>query len=186
MSKNILLFATLVLIGLNFTACDKDDPEIPNEEELITTLNMSLTSSTGDVIILSFEDLDGDGGSDPIISVDGSLSANETYSGELQLLSDDGTNVESITEEIQEEDEDHQFFFQSIGAELNFQYADQDGNGNPIGLLSTITTGAPDSGSLTIILRHLPNKTAEGVSDNDITNAGGSTDIQVTFPIDVQ
>jgi hypothetical protein len=32
-------------------------------------------------------------------------------------------------------------------------------------------------------LRHLPNKSAAGVAAGDITNAGGATDAQVTYPI---
>ncbi|HBK71516.1 MAG TPA: type 1 periplasmic binding fold superfamily protein, partial [Flavobacteriaceae bacterium] len=36
------------------------------------------------------------------------------------------------------------------------------------------------------ILRHEPNKSASGVSDGDITNAGGETDIEVIFNITVQ
>jgi hypothetical protein len=35
-------------------------------------------------------------------------------------------------------------------------------------------------------LRHLLNKNAAGVSTGDITNAGGSTDAEVTFPIVVE
>ena len=50
----------------------------------------------------------------------------------------------------------------------------------------TLTTGDAASGNITIILRHEPVKDAEGVSDGDITNAGGETDISVTFPVVVQ
>ena len=59
-------------------------------------------------------------------------------------------------------------------------------NGHPIGLQIKMTTGMATTGMLTIILRHEPNKDATGVSDGDITNAGGETDIEITFDIDVQ
>ena len=36
------------------------------------------------------------------------------------------------------------------------------------------------------LLRHKPNKSGNGVQSGDITNAGGETDIVVTFELDVQ
>ena len=185
-TNNIIPVVLLLAMTFAFTACDKDDPIIPNEEELITTVSYSLTPSDGgDVIVMSFVDLDGDGGNDPVIS-GGILGANQTYEGSLQLLNEAETPSENITEEIEEEDEDHQFFFQSSLDGLSVSYADQDSEGNPVGLNSTLTTGESGSGMLTIILRHKPVKSASGVSDGDITNAQGDTDIQVTFPVDVQ
>jgi hypothetical protein len=41
-------------------------------------------------------------------------------------------------------------------------------------------------GSLTIILRHEPDKSAPGVSEGDIANAGGETDIQLNFELIIQ
>lgn len=186
MPKNYLLAVSLLVITLIFTACKKDDPVIPNEEELITTLNYTLTpTGGGTATILSFQDLDGDGGTAPTIT-GGTLTANQIYTGILVLLNEAASPVESITEEIVAEDEEHQFFFQSNISNLVIEYNDRDSDGNPVGLSSTLTTGAAASGSITIILRHEPNKSASGVSSGDITNAGGETDIEVTFPIDVQ
>ena len=185
-NKSLLLLTLVLTISLTFSACDKDDPEVPNEEELITTLSYSLTPTGGGTAIsLSFQDLDGDGGNAPTI-VGGTLTANQTYTGAIALLNESESPAEDITAEIQEEDEDHQFFFQSSISGLTVGYNDQDADGNPIGLSSTLTTGATGSGTLTITLRHEPSKSASGVSDGDIANAGGETDIEVTFPIDVQ
>ena len=61
-----------------------------------------------------------------------------------------------------------------------------DTQGNPIGLQIILSTGVASSGSLTVTLRHEPNKSAEGVSDGDITNAGGETDITTTFNVSIQ
>ena len=95
--------------------------------------------------------------------------------------------AEDISEEIEEEALEHQFFFQSSIQDLIIAYADVDALGtNPIGLQSTLTTGGVGSGSITITLKHEPLKDAPGVSDGDISEAGGETDIAVTFPIDVQ
>ncbi len=186
MTKKILFIALVFTTSLFFTACEKDEPEIPDEPELITTLRYNLTPTGGGTsITLSFQDLDGDGGDTPVIT-GGNLATNQTYTGTLELLNESETPEENITEEIEEGDEEHQFFFQSDVSNLTIAYSDQDANGNPIGLTSTLTTGAAESGTITIILRHEPNKSASGVSDGDITNAGGETDIEVTFPVDVQ
>ena len=56
-----------------------------------------------------------------------------------------------------------------------------------MGLEFTLTTAATAmTGNLTITLRHEPSKNAVGVSDGDITNAGGETDVQAVFPIVIQ
>jgi len=176
----------LLALGLFIVSCGKDDPEVPNEEEVITTLRYTLSpSGGGSDVVLSFVDLDGDGGDDPVIT-GGTLSANATYTGSLTLLNETETPAGDITEEIEEEDEEHQFFFQSNIAGLSIAYGDSDADGNPIGLSSSLTTGASGSGTVTVTLRHEPDKSASGVSDGDISNAGGETDIEVSFPIEVQ
>jgi len=186
MIKGTKYFAFLIIATLLFSACDKDDPEEVLEEELITTLNYTLTPSNGGTAItLSFEDLDGDGGNDPKIT-GGTLAANQSYVGTMELLNASESPAENVTLEIDEEDEEHQFFFQSNVANLSVAYNDKDANGNPVGLSSILTTGDAASGSITITLRHEPAKSASGVSNGDITNAGGETDIEVIFPINVQ
>ncbi|MGB0425105.1 MAG: type 1 periplasmic binding fold superfamily protein, partial [Flavobacteriales bacterium] len=85
-----------------------------------------------------------------------------------------------------EEDEEHQFFFSSDLTGATTSYSDMDSNGNPVGLSSVLQTNDAETGTLTITLRHEPNKEGTGVSDGDITNAGGETDIEVTFNVDIQ
>ncbi|WP_100615611.1 type 1 periplasmic binding fold superfamily protein [Confluentibacter citreus] len=180
---SILFLATLV-----FTACSNDDDPLPvNEEEVITTLTATLVPvGGGTAVTLQTRDLDGDGPNPPVITVSGPLAAGTTYNGSLALLNETVTPAESINEEIAEEDEEHQFFFQATNNIATFDYVDFDGNDNPVGLEFTLTTTTTGAGSITIILRHEPNKTATGVSDGDITNAGGETDITATFQVTVQ
>jgi len=62
-----------------------------------------------------------------------------------------------------------------------------DADGNPIGLDFIVTTDATTgTEAFTITLRHEPSKDAAGVSAGDITNAGGETDVEVTFNVTVQ
>ena len=171
---------------LFITSCKKDDPIIENEEELITTLIYTLTPEAGgDPVVLSFQDLDGDGAMPPTIT-GGTLVANTSYNGSLQLLNESVNPAEDITVEVQEEAEEHQFFFENTISGLSIAYTDEDENGHPIGLSSKITTTGPGSGTITVTLRHEPIKTAAEVSTGDITNAGGETDIEVTFNVVVQ
>lgn len=141
----------------------------------------------GNTITLQSRDLDGDGPNAPVITVSGPFSVNKTYNGSLVLLNETESPAENINEEIEEEDDEHQFFFQLSNNIATVTYADADGNGNPVGLKFNLTTSTTlGSSNLTITLRHEPNKLAAGVSSGSITNAGGETDIQVVFPISVQ
>lgn len=185
MKTNIHILAILLAFVL-ISSCKKEDPIIPNEEEVITTLKYTLTPvGGGTAVTMTFQDLDGDGGNAPTIT-GGILVANTTYNGSLELLNETKTPADDITAEIQAEGDEHQFFFSSTVAGLGLAYNDQDGNGNPIGLKSTVTTTTAGYGQVKITLRHEPNKTAAGVASGDITNAGGETDIEVTFDVDVQ
>lgn len=185
LSTLLLLFATIAFLA----SCKKDNNDKPadpkaEEEEVITTLNMKLTSGN-ETPIFSFKDLDGDGGNAPVITVD-SLSANTTYDFSIELLNESESPAENITEEIQEEDEEHQFFFSSNLTSVTTTYGDKDDDGNPIGLTGQLKTGDAGSGTFTVTLRHEPNKSAANVSSGDITNAGGETDIEVTFDLNIQ
>ena len=184
--KFLPFFAATIALIMTFSACSEDDtpPPPPNEEEVITTLNVFLTDDNGNTVTFSFEDLDGEGGNAPTIT-GGDLSIGTTYSGTITLLNETETPAEDVTLEIQEEDDEHQFFFSSDAA--TFAYTDQDGDGNPLGLTFTMTTSSDvnDGAAMTVVLRHEPDKFGTDVSSGDITNAGGETDIEVTFPFTI-
>ena len=186
-TKSLLLTSVFIsLLAVMSCSDDPEDPIIENEEEVITTLTYTLTPSEGgSAVVLSYQDLDGDGANEPTIT-NGTLSAETTYSGSLTLLNETESPAESITEEIEEEDADHQFFFVTTVSGQSVTYADTDDDGNPVGLASTLTTGSAGSGNLTVTLKHEPDKSASGVSDGVITNAGGETDISVTWTITVE
>ncbi|CAM1370852.1 type 1 periplasmic binding fold superfamily protein [Tenacibaculum xiamenense] len=187
--KHIKLLAFLFIATLTFTACSDDEtlPEEEHEEEVITNMDIVLTPQSGSVVYLSSEDLDGEGGVDPTIT-GGTFAANTTYTGVITLTNKAEDPHHDITEEIEEHADEHQFFYSaSAGLSSTFAYAGaNDSNGNPVGLSFTVTTGDAGTGTYTVTLRHEPNKTAAGVKDGDITNAGGSTDIEIVFPITIQ
>ncbi len=183
---NKMKFLPLVLFtGLVFTACSNDDdvPAPVLEEELITTMTVSLTpTGGGTTIILKTVDLDGDGPNPPVITVSSNLTANTTYNGSIELLNETISPADNITEEIEEADDEHQFFY-TVGGGLNATtaYSNFDGNGNPLGTEFTLTTVEPSSGTLTFTLRHEPKKPNTGLND-----AGGETDIEATFNVSIQ
>lgn len=180
------LMVSMLLMSMSFLSIscsnDDNDPEAVDEEEVITTMNVTLTASTGGAISLESQDLDGDGPDAPVITVSGALQANSTYTGSISLLNETETPADNISAEVAEEDEEHQFFFTVSGALTEVAYADEDANGNPVGLSFTLTTGDAGSGTLQITLRHEPKKPNDGT----LSDAGGATDISQTFTVDVE
>ena len=184
------LYFFLAISVISFSACNDDDAGPENDEEVITTLIYTLTPDDGtDPVVYSFQDVDGDGGNMPIVvGFMNRLKTGVTYTGTIELLNESETPVEDITAEIREEDEEHQFFFSFDGGapNISLDYADQDANGDPVGLATTLTAIGASSGALMITLRHQPNKGAAGVAQGDIANAGGETDIEVNFFVTVE
>lgn len=180
---NRVIAASFMCLAL--VACDNDDDvsEPVNEEELITTVRVELTPMGGGTpIVLQSQDLDDDGPNAPVETVSGSLNANTTYTGTVQVLNESETPSENITLEVIEESDEHQFFFTAAGG-LNVStiYGDFDGDGNPLGTMITVATGDASTGSYTVTLRHEPTKPNTGLAD-----AGGETDIASTFQVTIQ
>lgn len=186
MKKLILSFG--LILGLLFAVgCDNDDdtPDPVNESEVITTVNVTLTpQGGGTAVTLSFVDPDGEGSGQPTITVSGPLAASTTYSGAIEFLDEtDPLDVEDITEEVEEEDDEHEvFYLPSAGLNLTFSNLNLDEDGNPLGTTFTATTGAASAGSLTVALIHEGNKPNDGT----LADAGGETDVEVTFNLAIQ
>ena len=186
LKHGLLGLAALMLI---LNSCKKDDDENPtpttpvNEEEVITSLYLALVPmGGGDTAIFSFVDLDGDGGNAPVITPD-TLVGGTQYTASILLLNESETPADTISNEVADEAEEHQFFFSTTGGSLSWDsYSDTDADGNPIGLVSQWSTHAAGSGELQVVLRHEPDKFGANVSAGDITNAGGETDIEVMIP----
>ena len=166
------------------------------EEEEINQVVLTFTPSAGgDAITATWFDADGEGVGAPTID-DINLATDTQYDLTITLANTLGMEVEDITEEIMEEDDEHQFFFgfaediflNPVGdgnidsREDPLVYNDQDDNGNPVGLSTTWMTGEVTStpGDFRVVLKHQPDvKTAT----SDATDGG--TDIDITFSLNI-
>ena len=193
--KNLKISSLLLLALITFSSCSDDEgtPEIINEEEVITTVTVTLVPQTGSTVTLTSRDLDGDGPDAPVRTVSGNLQAGMQYSGSIVLQNETVSPAEVINEEIEEEADEHQFFYQVTGGlDATAVYADEEndyltnGSTNPVGLSFTMQAGAASTGQFTVTLRHEPNKDAEGVSEGNLTNAGGETDVAQTFDLTIE
>lgn len=183
--KTVKFLSTTIFATALIFSCSSDDESTPEpvlEEEVITTMTITLEADGQADVILQTQDLDGDGPDLPVVTVSGNLSSNTNYSGSITLLNETEDPAENMTLEIEEEDLAHQFFY-SVGSGLDAQtdYNDADSEGNPLGLDFVLSTYSASSGSITFTLRHEPNKPNMGLED-----AGGETDIEATFNVSIQ
>lgn len=197
--KQFSLLAFLFLSVFMFNACGDDDEAVPEEEEeveLITQAILTFTDAAGNEVIATAEDPDGEGVADLAVDGDINLTANTAYTLSVALWNGLEEPAESISEEVAEEDDEHQFFFAfSNDAFVNpagngnidtasdpINYGDADDNGNPLGLTTSWVTGdALSGGSFTIRLQHQPDIKTATTGAND-----GDTDIDLTFVMNIQ
>ncbi|MBW8241544.1 type 1 periplasmic binding fold superfamily protein [Muricauda oceani] len=183
--KTIKILSLLTVAATTFMACSSDDdaPEPVNEEETITTMTVSLVApGGGTTVTLQSRDLDGDGPNAPDVTVSGNLAANTTYTGSVVFLNETESPAEDITEEVEEEDEEHQVFYIPTGNITDITYDDEDGDGNPLGLAFTLETGDAGNATLAVTLIHEPKKPNDGT----LADAGGEPDFTETFQITIE
>lgn len=184
MKKTIQTLAMAAIAVVSMTSCEDDDtPQIINEEEVITTVTYTLTNAVDntDTVILRSVDSDGDGIIDMEI-VSGPLTSGASYNGEVRFENELESPAENITDEVVEEGDEHEVFYTTTVSGVSISKTDNDVNGDPIGVMTTINTGAAGTGVLTIVLRHEPTKPNDGT----LSGAGGETDVQVSFNVAVQ
>ncbi len=178
-SQFIKALGLVAVLSLTFTACKEEveDPHDHNEEELITSVELSFTEdSTTNTVEFKFADPDGDGGNAPTQHDTIQLKANTTYNLSLKFLNE-SDHVHDITGEVEEEADEHLVCFDVTGS-TTVTINDMDGNNLPLGLESTVTTGDSESGSFTVSLKHQP----------DVKNGScdvGETDVEVAFVLQV-
>lgn len=197
---NFLPYILLSFAVVTFTACDDEEaPEEENVEEVITTVILEFTpQGGGDAVTAQFRDPDGEGPDAPTVD-NITLAANTAYDLEISFLNElNPDDVEDISVEVAEEDEEHMIFFgwdsglfTSPAGDGNFDarsddetdvnYNDSDDNGNPLGLETSWTTGDTAEGELRVVLKHQP-----GIKSATTDVTDGETDIDVQFDLIIE
>lgn len=193
MKMNKILLFTLLGALLFTSACnDDDEPEIENEEEIITDVTLSFAPATGAAIEAKAMDPDGEGFADIQVLDTIRLKANTTYTLSIDLLN--AIANESITEEVEEEADEHLFLF----SWTNEVFANPTGNGNidnradavnyldsdmanlPLGLSTSWTSGDIGMGVFRVVLKHQPDikSATSGATD-------GESDVDLTWVIEI-
>jgi hypothetical protein len=185
MKKTILL---TIVIAAFMMSCKKDknetpSPSNPNEEELITTVGLVFDSGVKKDTFF-FRDIDGPGGLVPSAFDTIKLTANSTYQMYVLLLDESKTPADTISKEVLDEADEHQFFFNSIGSyNITTTYNDSDKNGVPIGLSNEVSTGGTfteKTNKYKVVLKHQPGLKPTSGNGNQTL---GETDIEIDFPI---
>lgn len=176
------LFLALTLACLLLTGCDSTEPidDGPGEGELITRVVLTLNGG-GQTIQAEANDPDGDGTGFQIDTIN--LQSGVTYLGTLGLF--DVPNGTNIGLEVANEAETHQVFYtpgEGVAGRMTIRITDADANGLPLGLAFELTVagGGPVTGTLNVVLSHFDGEVKTG------TNRSSETDMDVTFPVQVQ
>lgn len=184
MTKKTFFFALITLATIIYS-CKKDkdlvvDPPNTNEEEVITTMTITFTDSSGikPTVNATFKDPDGDGGNGPTIFDTIRLGHNTTYNANIILLNETKNPADTISNEVLEEANEHLFCFSVSDADVTITRTDSDGN-YEVGLKSKWVTGSSSSGYVTVTLKHQ-------LEIKDGTCNPGETDVEVNFVIEIQ
>jgi len=194
-------FYVMMAMGVILTGCSEDDeaPEPENEEEVITDVKLIFTNDAdaADLVTARAQDPDGVGVQELELLDEITLGIDKSYTLTIEIENNLDSPGEDVAEEIEEEDKEHQFFFSfSADAFTNpagngnidnssdpMKYNDMDGNGNPLGLSTSWTTGSNNlaDGTFTIRLHHQPDvkSATSGASDGD-------TDFELKFVLNIQ
>ncbi len=181
--KKVVLFLFFTSL---FFSCKKEDLEPVDDNELITTVELTFTDTNKKVSTFSFQDKDGDGKTPPEKFDKIVLDKNMSYSLEINVYDETKNPMVNITEQIKLESDVHLFVFKIAPASLfNLKATDKDKNGLPIGLLSSGTTqNAMGSGKLNLILKHQPPINGKAVKTG--SESGGSSDIDLIFDLSIK
>jgi hypothetical protein len=186
----------LIVAGCTLFACNKaDDPVKEDVPEMVTQAIFTFTPETGTPVVVTATDPDGVGFED--LETDGAanLVANIPYNLTITLsntLLPEGDPGYDITAEVQEEGDEHLFFyswtndvFSSPVGNGNIdnrsdevEYVDYDLHNLPVGLETRWIAQSSKTGNLRILLKHQPDLKSQTSSASD-----GETDLDITLEI---
>ncbi|HYG01450.1 MAG TPA: hypothetical protein VD927_03345 [Chryseosolibacter sp.] len=195
LSKSFLYVSTFT-IALAFSGCDDDEPMREDTPEMVTQIALTF-SSAGEPLAFTATDPDGDGPEDIQIDAPILLQANTTYTLNIALingLASPGEPGYDLTAEVEEEADEHIFFFGWEGGlfaspsgdgnldnrDDSVNYEDEDSSGLPLGLTTTWLTGNGGTGAFRLVLKHQP-----GLKTSSSGSTTGETDVDITFQVTV-
>jgi hypothetical protein len=189
MKKQLLKFSFLLFgaTALMLSSCEKEDNGEENEEEVITTLQLSFVPvGGGNTLTYKFDDPDGPGGANPtqdqIV-----LAPNSSYNVTVQLLNKTVNPADDITIEVAEEAEAHRFYYEpSAGSNITVANLNNDPDGVPLGITSTWTTATTATGTIRVTLRHYPGNPPDKAAADPVNSPKSSTDAEVNFSTSIQ
>lgn len=192
--KNYNLTILTIATIFAFSSCKKDDPKKPvatNPQEVLTTVlisgyNLNDSLNTNYQFSYKWEDLDGDGGNNPIIDTI-TLDTGVVYRCKVLILDKTKTPFDTVSIAIEEEKNEHQFFYTpsaNLIGKFRTEILDFDDNNPklPVGLKLNLLTKSNQSyslpliGNLNLVLSHYDG-VAKSVSKSD------ESDIDINFPI---
>ena len=191
MFDSILRPGALALVAaLSLTACDSGQPDDDGagEEELITQVTLSLSPSDGGAAQTIQANFDADGNNPTFSPSTLTLRPGVSYDGSIQLR--DTFNDEDITEEIEEEAEEHLFRYtlspSSAGTvritdtESDYSSENENGGDFAVGLAFEVDVApnASGTGMMEALLYHFDDapKTSSTATSDEI-------DVEVEFPV---
>jgi hypothetical protein len=180
-------YLTIALVAFTLFNCKKrDDIEPTDDNELITRVDLIFTDSANKSTTFSFQDKDGDSRTNPEKFDKIVLAKGKDYTLKIEVYDDTKTPAALISEEINQESDVHLFVFKSNPTGLlTTTLIDKDKNGLPVGLTSTVKTAATaGKGTYQVILKHQPE--LNGIKSKTGKEEGGSTDIDLSFEVEVQ
>lgn len=203
--NSALFFSALALIS---TSCSQDDevaaPAAENILEELTDVELTFTNTNDntDIVTVLARDEDGEGPGSIEIIDEITLQRGATYelsfkiTNELAGEEEEHAHGEDVIEEIQEESNDHQFFFAfPEGAFTNpsgngnidnasdqINYLDEDENGRPLGLSTQwVVADSETSGVFNVVLKHQP-----GIKSDTSTAQDGDSDFDLNFVLNIE
>ena len=184
----------VALLAFGFASCESEDPEKENDGEVITdvTLNFQELNASNALVgsVLSFKASDPQGievGKTPTVQ---SITLTKGKKYQMTIEVKNSIENEDITQEILTEAAAHQFFFLGQVFESSFfsiQYADAGGVALGLKTIVTVSSSTGTNNSIMrVVLRHDLNKNFPGATSPTFANfaqAGGETDLDLTFPV---
>lgn len=164
----------------SLAACGDSSTAPGGETEVISRVTLTLTPAGGGAALSAYiDDADGNGPQSPSAQVGAlALTRGVTYTGTVKFENRLVNPVEDITEEVQEESNEHRVFYTVTGTGVTVTTTDTDGQGRPLGVrFSKVVAQGATAGSTRVVLCHYDDAPKSAAA----TSCTGETDIDLTF-----